>query len=258
MCEKFSSEKKFEIFMEDAKHHFSGWDFSYIEHRMVMEPLSWSYPSIILPYIRTAKSLLDMGTGGGELLYSLQPLPKKTCATEAYKPNVPIAQEKLEPIGVKVFEINEDDEKLPFETEEFDLIINRHEFYLPEEVFRILKKGGLFITQQVGGKNDLEFNEFLNASVDLKSQPSDWNLEFAVKDLITAGFEIIEQKKASPKQRSFDIGAIVYYFQAIPWQLPDFTIEKYYDKLKEMHQLIETKGYFETTSERFLIIAKKK
>lgn len=257
MIVNLTSEELFELFLDDAKHHFSGWDFSYIENRIVMEPLTWSYRSRVIPIIRFANSLLDMGTGGGELLYSLQPLPKVTYATEAYKPNVPIARKKLEPIAVKVVEICEDDEKLPFEDEKFDLIINRHEFYSPKEVFRILKKGGLFLTQQVGGENDLEFNAFLEAPIDNVSQPPDWNLKYAVMELRDAGFTILQEEENSPKTRSYDIGAIIYYFKAIPWQLPDFTIEKYYNKLKAMHYEIEKKGYFETTSERFFILAKK-
>jgi hypothetical protein len=36
-------------------------------------------------------SLLDMGTGGGELLASMAPLPD-VWATEGYPPNVPIAR----------------------------------------------------------------------------------------------------------------------------------------------------------------------
>ena len=252
-----SSDKIFALYLEDAERDFSGWDFSYIKHRLVMDPLPWSYPSIIIPLIRTSKSLLDMGTGGGELLYSLQPLPEKTYATEAYKPNVPVAKKRLEPIGVKVVEINEEDETLPFENETFDLIINRHEYYVPKEVYRILKKDGLFITQQVGGENDLEFNDFLEAPVDIDEQSPDWGLDFAVKDLTNVGFSILKQQEASPKSRCFDIGAALYYFKAIPWQLPDFTIEKYLEKLKQLHQYIEKNDYFETTSERFLVIAKK-
>ncbi len=257
MNENFTSEELFYLFLDDAKHHFSGWDFSFIEDRMVMEPLTWSYRSRVIPLIRSSDSLLDMGTGGGELLYSLQPLPKVTFATEAYKPNVPIARKKLEPIGVKVVEINESDEKLPFEDEKFDLIINRHEYYSPYEVFRILKKGGLFITQQVGGKNDLEFNAFLEAPIDIDSQSPDWDLKCAVKDLRDVGLTILQEEENSPKTKSYDIGAIIYYFKAIPWQLPDFTVDKYFNKLKAMHYEIEKKGYFETTSERFFILAKK-
>ena len=94
-----------------------------------------------------------MGTGGGELLSELIPLPRHACATEGYELNLPVATKKLEPLGVKVFQYEKDDD-LPFKDEEFELIINRHESYSPKEVCRILELGGYFITQQVGGRND--------------------------------------------------------------------------------------------------------
>jgi protein-L-isoaspartate O-methyltransferase len=86
--------------------------------------------------MKKAESMLDMGTGGGERLASLQPLPKVTYATEAYAPNVPIARKRLEPLGVKVVQIMSDD-NLPFANKTFDLIINHHEAYSVKEVYRI-------------------------------------------------------------------------------------------------------------------------
>src|SRR3972149_10257388 len=86
----------------EADKPFSGWDFSYLEHRMASAPLDWSYPSIILPALRSdsaPRSLLDMGTGGGEFFSSLHPFPTFTCATEAYPPNVAIARQRLSPPG---------------------------------------------------------------------------------------------------------------------------------------------------------------
>ncbi len=36
----------------------------------------------------------------------------------------------------------------------------------------------------------------------------------------------------------YDVGAIVYYLKAVPWEIPDFSVEKYFDKLQEIHKLI--------------------
>ncbi|NHK30164.1 MAG: class I SAM-dependent methyltransferase [Asgard group archaeon] len=255
--DRFTNEEFFELFIEDATHPFSGWDFSYINNRMISSLLTWSYDSIVIPFIRKSEILLDMGTGGGEKLASLQPLPKKTFATEGYEPNIPIAKKTLEPLGVQVVKVEEDN-KLAFTNDFFDTVINRHESYSPKEVKRVLKPNGYFITQQVGGDNDLDINRFLEAKInDEILGYMHWNLEFAINQLKDEGFSIIKSEECFPVQRCFDVGAIIYHLKAIPWQISDFSIEKYRNKLFELHNEIQEKGYFDIANHRFLIIARK-
>ena len=247
----------FNFLVSESEHQFSGWDFSYIADRVVNSPLTWSYTSTILPLIRDTESLLDMGTGGGEFLTSLMPLPKDTCATESYEPNVPIAKKRLETLGVKVF-FCKDKEKLPFKDEEYDLIINRHEDYSEKEVFRVLKPNGIFITQQVGDKNDSKLRLVLTGS-EKSENDTEWNLNFAKEKLKANGFEIVDGQEIINSTRIFDVGALAYFLKAIPWELPGFTVEKYYNKLLEIHNLITNKGYLELDSNnhRFIIKARK-
>jgi len=164
MKKTLTDNELFDYLVSEASKEFEGWDFSYLEstRRMQEFPLSWNYRNEVKIRMAEASSLLDMGTGGGEFLSSLSPLPKYTCVTEGYEPNIMIARNRLEPLGVKVYRID-DDESLPFDAETFDLVINRHESYSPKEVKRILKKQGTFITQQVGGLNNKEINELLGA-----------------------------------------------------------------------------------------------
>ena len=176
---ELSNEELLDLLIKDADYPFSGWDFTYIKDRIVEDPLTWSYSSIVIPLVRKSHSLLDMGTGGGELLSSLAPLPANSSATEVYPPNVPIAKKRLEPLGVKVVQI-EEEAKLPFDDNEFDLILNRHEWYSPQDVFRILEPGGIFVTQQVGDKNDRKLR-FLLSGQEVTEDYFDWNLEIAVK-----------------------------------------------------------------------------
>ena len=245
----------FDLLIAEASHPFAGWDFSHIiaTGRMSEAPLTWSYTSRLLMPLRKAQSLLDMDTGGGEFLSLLQPFPSLTCATEGYMSNVPIARKRLEPLGVKVYGVD-DPHHLPFEDNQFDLIINRHGYYSPREVLRILKPGHQFITQQVGGSINAELNMQLGA----ENYPyAHWTLDFAVRELQEAGWRIVEQKEDHPFRRFFDVGAIVYYLHAIPWQVPDFSVEKYFDKLLEIHAHIQSYGYIDFRNHNFLIIAQK-
>ncbi|MEU0556389.1 hypothetical protein [Dactylosporangium sp. NPDC006015] len=78
----------------------AGWDFTWLRGRSHGGDPSWSYPALARPLIAGASSLLDVDTGGGELLASLAPLPPRTVATESWAPNVPVAAARLSPLGV--------------------------------------------------------------------------------------------------------------------------------------------------------------
>jgi SAM-dependent methyltransferase len=216
-----------------------------------MAPLSWSYKSKITPYVLCSDTLLDMGTGGGEFLSSL-PFPKNTFATERYPPNIPVAKKCLEPLGIMVTDFAEDS-NLPFENDQFDLIINRHESYDLREVNRVLKRKGFFITQQVGDKDNIELNNLFNAPIPEDSEP--WDLNFAIKQLHNNHFEIVEQYEEFPTTRIYDIGALIYYLTNIPWQIEDFSPERYKEKLQDLHEIIESKGFFDVISHRFFLIS---
>ena len=247
-------DKDFLHWLDQAHFSFTGWDFSFISEtgRVQSELLPWSYGSLVIPLVTSANSMLDMGTGGGEFLSFLRPYPKKIFATEGYGPNVPIAKKKLEPLGVQVVEIT-DDNALPFEDNVFDLILNQHESYAAREVRRIIKTDGIFMTQQVGGLNGAQINEALECPIN--EAYAEWNLKVALEELKDNHFKILYQKEDFPIERFYDIGALVYYLKAIPWQVPDFSIDDNLDKLYHIHHIIKEKGYFDVKKHRSIIKA---
>jgi SAM-dependent methyltransferase len=203
--------------------------------------------------------MLDMGTGGGEFLATLTPLPKNTYATESYVPNVPIAKKKLEPLGVKVVK-TDSDENLPFDDEKFELVMNRHEAFSATEVYRVLRPSGCFITQQVGRKNNIELNKLLQKKLHGKIEYGyqNWDLDSARQTLVASGFRVSESKEEFPETEFYDVAAVIYYLKAIPWQIPDFSVQRYHIQLKEIHDSIEKDGKLKTTAHRFYVVAHKK
>ena len=255
MSRIYDSEDLFHFLISEAEAHFSGWDFSYIDGRQAQAPLRWSYVSECLLRVRKARAVLDMDTGGGEIFSRFAPFPSKALATETYLPNVRIARERLEPLGVKVVALEEEEQKeLPFDEEYFDLVLNRHGYYWPKEVRRVIQPGGTFITQQVGNCNDIGIRQLLSAP---DPHPIDgWDdLAKAVSDLEPFGFEINKAIEDSYTQRFYDIGAIVYQLKAVPWQIPDFSVEVYFDRLLDIHHRIECEGFVDVLEQRFFIIA---
>ena len=56
----------------------------------------------------------------------------------------------------------------------------------------------------------------------------------------------------------YDIGAFVWFAHIIEWEFPDFSVEKCFDRLLKMQEIIDRDGFVEGTIHRYLIVAKKK
>ena len=95
-----------------------GWDFSYLKGRRHSDPPPWDYINKVCSMLDGTHHMLDMETGGGEVLGDLKEharyWPDRVFATEGYKPNVDVATRRLQPVGIEVVEC-ESNENLPFE-----------------------------------------------------------------------------------------------------------------------------------------------
>ena len=84
---------------EEAARGMSGWDFSHIQGRCTVEPLPWDYPQVVREFLRPGVRLLDMGTGGGELLLTLGHPYELTSVTEGWEPNLALWPKKACALG---------------------------------------------------------------------------------------------------------------------------------------------------------------
>lgn len=232
-----------------------GWDFSHIDGRYCeQEELPWDYRERILRYLTPERKLLDIDTGGGEFLGSLGHPYENTAATEAYPPNVELCRERLSPLGID-FRPGDGKGPLPFEDGSFDLVINRHGDFCPEEIFRVLKPGGMFITQQVGAENDRELVELLCGKTALPF-PEQYAF-IASRKFRDAGFEILEEQECFRPIRFFDVGALVWFARIIQWEFPDFSVDTHLEGLLRAQRILEEQGFVEGRIHRFLLTAKK-
>ncbi|MBQ7944037.1 MAG: class I SAM-dependent methyltransferase [Lachnospiraceae bacterium] len=240
---------------EEKIAHIHGWDFSYLQGRWEEEEdLPWDYKTIIEQYINNDMNILDYDTGGGEFLLTLKHPYDKTAATEGFPPNVELCKETLAPLGIDIRECD-DPSNIPFPDESFDLILNRHGDFDAKELYRLLKKGGIFITQQVGGDNDRELVEMVLPDAE-KPFPH-LNLKEQKEVFEKAGFQILEGDEAYRPIKFYDVGAFVWFARIIVWEFPDFSVDKCFEQLLEMQKKIEDEGSVEGTIHRYLIVAKK-
>jgi SAM-dependent methyltransferase len=199
-------------------------------------------------------SMLDQDTGGGELLSSLAPFPAHTWATESYPPNILVAKNRLKPLGVQVIS-DYTISSIPLSDSSLDLILNRHGGYSEPELLRLLRPGGTFLTQQVGGQNCIRLNELLQEKVDFMY--SYWTKDVITNRLVDAGFQLLNVQEEFPLSEFTDIGAVVFCLRIVSWQISDFTVEKYRDKLYAIHQDIQAHGPLQVHDHRILVEARK-
>ena len=242
------------IWLAEEAHAFSGWDFSHIDGRYDETPLPWDYREIALDGLKPCHRLLDMGTGGGEFMLGLGHPLENVSVTEGYAPNLKLCRERLSPLGVDVHGANGDG-PLPFGDNTFDRVLNRHDSFGPQEVYRVLKPGSVFITQQVGGKNNRELSERLIDGFEPHYPHHD--LAHNVELLKDVGFEILRAEEHFGPMRFYDTGALVFFTKNVQWEYPGFSVEKCWDRLLDVQREIEEKGFVEGTEHRFLIVARK-
>lgn len=232
---------------------FDGWNFSYLKDRWEAEDLPWNYKDIVEQYLKPQYRLLDMGTGGGEFLLSLNHPYHNTSVTEMWEPNVLICKRTLSPLGIDVKQVFCDD-NLPFSNSSFDMIINRHESYDIKEVKRILKPNGIFIIQQVGDKNNENLSKKLIKN--FKPMYKNINLMDKVQEMKTNDFEVLYAKEYFPYLRFYDVGALVYFAKVIEWEFPNFSVDNNFKQLCELNKELEHTSYIEGLEHRFIIVCK--
>ena len=201
-----------EFWEKEEKQSMKGWDFSHIEGRWSEEPLPFDYKKMIQSQLKSKDTLLDMGTGGGEFLLSLNHKPSLTYATEGYKPNLEYCEEHLSPLGITVREIDKSG-KIPYADNKFDMVINKHSHYDISEVFRVLKDEGIFITQQIGIHNNQDLSRVFIKDFELASK--DQGLDIKSKECHDCGFSVIRAEEYFPRIQFFDIGALVFFCKTI-------------------------------------------
>lgn len=242
-----------DLVAEAVSADVSGWDFSWLDGRATEERPSWGYQRLMSERLATVAAALDIQTGGGEVLAGAESFPPTMAATESWPPNVALAARRLHPRGVVVV-ADPDEPPLPFAADSFDLVTSRHPATVWwEEIARVLRPGGTYLAQHVGPETLSELYEFF-----LGPQPEVQHTRHPDRESAharAAGLTIRTLRMERLRVEFFDIGAVVYFLRKVIWTVPDFTVERYRDRLQQLHEQIRGDGAFVAHSSRVLIEA---
>ncbi|MBU9711721.1 class I SAM-dependent methyltransferase [Evansella tamaricis] len=244
-----------ELEFYDKVGKINGWDFCKLN--VTTEGVKWDFYEEVTKRCKSSDILLDVGTGGGENLLRIASSLLFLVGIDLSRGMMETAQsslEKSEVPNVRFSQMSSDN--LQFPTGFFDVISSCHAPFVPNEIAKVLKNGGTFLTQQVSEADKL------NLKTAFKRGQNFWEVDGALKesylkDLKAAGFT---------KVQSFEYDAIDYYQR--PEDLifllkhtpiiPDFGQGE--NDLVILSDFIDnnrTDKGIRTNSKRFLIIANK-
>ena len=124
------------------------------------------------------------------------------------------------------------------------MVLDRHESYVATEVFRVLRPGGVFVTQQVDGRDFEETHALFGGTpayshVTLEQPPGTRPRR--------PGFVVEDDRDWSGTVRFVDVATFVSYVRMVPWEVPeDFSVDRYADALLAMTErdLVFTRRMF--------------
>ncbi len=232
-----------------------GWDFSWLDGRATEQRTSWGYQRLMSRRLANVSAALDLQTGGGEVLAGAETFPPTMAAVESWPPNAALATRLLHPRGVVVVAVP-DESPLPFADQAFDLVTSRHPNTVWwTEIARVLRPGGTYLAQHVGPATVSELVEYF-----IGPQTQAWarrHPDTESAQAQAAGLQVVDMRAERLRQEYFDIGAVIYFLRKVIWMVPDFTVQRYRQQLRELHERIEAEGPFVAYSTRVLVEARK-
>ncbi|MFG1842514.1 class I SAM-dependent methyltransferase [Micromonospora sp. NPDC049175] len=241
-----------ELIAQGAAAPVDGWGFGWLAGRATEERPSWGYARLVADRMARADAALDVDTGGGEVLAEVPRPPRLLAATEGWPPNVEVGRRTLRRVGATVVAVAQEG-PLPFRDASFDLVVSRHPVRTDwAQTARVLRPGGTFLSQQIGAGTMRELSEAILGPL---PPPALRHPEHAVAAAEAAGLRVVDLRRATLRATFADVGAVVWFLRKVIWTVPGFTVDRYRDQLRALHDRMVSEGPFVAHAQRFLIEA---
>ena len=142
--------------------------------------------------------------------------------------------------------------KLPFKDERIDVIVNELSNYDKYDLYRVVKPGGYIIVNQMGSDN---YKELINIFLPFKLHGR-WDREASCQTLSDIGLEIIDSVEEHGYVRFDTLASFIQFMKGIT--KADITQDRFMNFYSHVLKQIKDKKYFELTTHRFMVVARKK
>lgn len=178
-----------------------GWDFSKLRYE-VEDNSEFNYFSTINNACNENTVLLDVGTGGGEKILRNLKLGVNLVGIDNCKEMIERANEnlKLYPERQARFLLM-DVKNLEFKDNTFDIVCSRHCWDNPKQAYRLLKKSGKYIAEEIEVEDCLELKKLFGRGQNFNR--TDTNEDSTVRALMAGGFQRKDIKTYKIRQSEY-------------------------------------------------------
>lgn len=231
-----------------------GWDFSNL--RCASEGEKWDFYQEVTQQCKNTDILLDIGTGGGEKLLSIADAALLLVGIDNSSKMIKAAKSNLDSSSVvNVRFMQMDAEQIMFPDQFFNVVSCRQAPFHAPEAARVLRDGGVFLTQQVSENDKLNMKEAFGRGL---TDAADGTLKNQyVKELRDAGFRDVQAYDYDAAEWYHSYEDLLFLLQHTPI-IPNFgQCDNDFSILADFIREHQTGKGIVTNSKRFMIIARK-
>jgi SAM-dependent methyltransferase len=239
-----------------ANGKLDGYDFSHINTGHA--PVPWDYVDIARRYLKPTDRVLDIGTGGGEIFYSLSSCFGKGVCVDPSPDMARTAMRNRSTLRlnhISVLRMWAGD--LAFEANSFDVVLTRHVGVYVSEIVRVLRPGGFFISQTVGQRTSLNILKAFDWTP--SSFGPDWWQSFSdLADQFRSyyGCHVHALAEYDVPIWYQDMASFMVWFMAVPWP-EEIELDKHWQNINRVIETCQTERGIETNEHRELLIVQK-
>ena len=233
----------------------NGWDFSRV--KCITEGLQPDFYTEVKKNCRTSDLLLDLGTGGGEAVLTIANALLLLVGIDQSAAMVETAIRNGARAGIsnaRFFQMEA--AQLNFPESFFNVVSCRHSEFYPEEMAKVLTKGGIFLTQQVSEDDKLNLKEAFGRGQAFGAKAGTLKENY-ITELCNAGFSDIQAYEFHITEYYQTAEDLIFLLKHTPI-IPGFGHDEAdFQTLQHFIKENQTDKGIQTSSSRFMLTAKR-